>query len=105
MDGVELDLARLGEAGTRLTLVKNEFESASANAHGLAEAVGHDGLADALIDFAEKWDDTREDMVANIGTLAEISSGIAQAFGDLDTEYANALSASDAPTGGAPGAV
>ena len=91
MADVELDLARLNEAGRRLTTVKHEFEHASANSRGLAEAVGHDGLADALIDFAEKWDDTREDMVANIGTLAEAASGIADAFTRLDTEYAAAL--------------
>lgn len=91
MSGVELDLARLNEAGRRLTTVKHEFERASANSHGLAEAVGHDGLADALIDFADKWDDTREDLVANIGTLAQIASGIADAFTQLDTEYAAAL--------------
>jgi hypothetical protein len=103
VDGVELDLARLREAGAKLTSVKNEFENASANAQGLAEAVGHDGLADALIGFAEKWDDTREDMVANIATLAEVTAGIAQAFGDLDTEYANALSGADASASPAPG--
>jgi hypothetical protein len=91
MAGVELDLARLEEAGRRLTTVKHEFENASAGSRDLADAVGHDGLADALIDFAEKWDDTREDMVADIGTLAEIASGIADAFSQLDTEYAAAL--------------
>ncbi|GAA5086677.1 hypothetical protein GCM10025760_06910 [Microbacterium yannicii] len=102
MDGVQLNLARLLEAGSRLTSVKSEFENASANARGLADAVGHDGLADALIDFADKWDDTRKDMVANIGTLAEASTGIAEAFGQLDSEYANALSGDGAapPAGG-----
>ena len=91
MAGVELDLARLNEAGVMLTTVKHEFEQASATSRGLADAVGHDGLAGALIDFADKWDDTREDMVANIGTLAEIAAGISNAFGQLDTEYAAAL--------------
>ena len=91
MDGVQLNLARLLEAGSRLTSVKSEFENASANARGLADAVGHDGLADALIDFADKWDDTREDMVENIGTLAEAASGISEAFSQLDSEYAAAL--------------
>lgn len=91
MDEVELDLARLEEAGRQLTTVKHEFEQAAADSRGLADAVGHDGLADAIIDFADKWDDTREDMVANIGTLAEAASGIAEAFTQLDTEYAAAL--------------
>lgn len=90
-DGVEIDLARLDEAGRQLTAVKHEFEHASNNSRSLADAVGHDGLADALIDFADKWDDTREDMVENIGTLAEAASGISEAFSQLDSEYAAAL--------------
>ncbi|MHC2998444.1 hypothetical protein [Microbacterium sp. HJ5] len=101
MDGVELDIARLRETGTRLETVRAEFENASANARGLADAVGHDGLADALVDFADKWDDRRADMLENIGTLAEITTGIAEAFGQLDTEYAAALSGEGAPP--APG--
>ena len=106
MDGVELDLARLREAGGRLETVRAEFENASANARGLADAVGHDGLADALVDFAEKWDDRRADMLENIGTLAEITTGIAEAFGQLDSEYAAALSGDGAQSPApAPGVV
>lgn len=73
MDGIELNLARLAEAGTTLSRVKTEFESASARSAGLATAVGHASLGRALDAFSDKWDDTREDMVANIGVLGEIS--------------------------------
>lgn len=91
MDHVELDLARLEEAGRQLTTVKHELEGADARSEALAESVGHDGLAGALKDFADKWDDTRESMVADIGMLAEAATGISQAFTQLDAEYAAAL--------------
>lgn len=91
MSRIALDLARLHKAGGTLGTVKRELEGASASSRGLAEAVGHDSLADALLDFASKWDDTREDMVADIGTLGEVATGIADAFGQLDSDYASAL--------------
>lgn len=86
-----MNLARLSAAGNDLAVVKAEFESAAASSKGLSEAVGHGRLAEALVDFAEKWDDRREDMTKDIGALSESATGIAQAFGQLDTEYAAAL--------------
>ena len=105
VDGVRIDLARLAAAGSTLTVVKSEFEDAKNTSRGLAHAVGSDRLADALVDFADKWDDRRADMVENIGSLAEAATAIADAFGQLDTEYAAALdgSAAPAPAPGRPG--
>ncbi len=105
MDGVRIDLARLAAAGSTLTVVKSEFEDAKNTSRGLAQAVGSDRLADALVDFADKWDDRRADMVENIGALAEAATAIADAFGQLDTEYAAALdgSATPSPAPGRPG--
>lgn len=54
MDGIELNLARLSEAGTTLSRVKTEFESASARSAGLAAAVGHASLGGALDAFSER---------------------------------------------------
>lgn len=103
MERVRLDLARLADTGTTLSTVRSEFEGATNNAQTLADAVGHDTLADTLIDFADKWDDRRADMVENIGALADAATGIAQAFGQLDAEYAAALtqSSTSAPANGA----
>lgn len=97
MNGVRIDLARLSAAGSSLSVVKTEFEGAKSNGRALASAVGSDRLADALGDFTDKWDDRRADMVENIGSLAEAATGIADAFGQLDTEYAAALDGSAAP--------
>lgn len=91
MDRIRLDVARLHRAGDALNTVKSEFTSATGNANVLAEAVGDDALAQALVEFADTWDDRRADMVANLEVLAQTASGIAQAFGDLDREYAAAL--------------
>lgn len=91
MDRIRLDLARLEHTGRALSVVRTEFEDATSNAHDLAGAVGHHGLAEAVSRFAESWDDRRADMVENIAALADAATGIAQAFGDLDTAYAAAL--------------
>lgn len=91
VNGVRIDLARLARAGETLHTVKTEFEGAQGNARALADAVGHDGLANTLTDFTDKWDDRRADMVANIDALATAAAGIAEAFGTLDSDYAIAL--------------
>lgn len=91
MNRVRIDLARLARAGETLHIVKTEFEAAHGNARALADAVGHDGLAKTLIDFTDTWDDRRADMVANIDSLAAAATGISEAFGTLDSDYAAAL--------------
>ncbi len=97
MQRIQLDLERLRRSGQMLDAVRVEFEEATANAHGVAEAVGHRGLSAAITRFAESWDDRRADMTENIAALGQAASGIAEAFGDLDVAYAASLEGTSPP--------
>jgi hypothetical protein len=91
MGDLEIDTDVLAEAGRSLRRVANEFQHANANSDRAAEAVGHDGLAERVREFAHNWDDRRAKMVANVGSLAEASTGIGGAFDQLETDFVSAL--------------
>lgn len=91
MSDLEIDTDVLVEAGRSLRLVANEFEHANANSDRAAEAVGHEGLAERVREFAHNWDDRRGKMVNNVMSLAEASSGIGDAFDQLETDFVGAL--------------
>lgn len=57
----------------------------------IADAVGHDGLADAVRSFAHAWDDTRSDMTESIKGLGEATTSIADVFEQADQELAAAM--------------
>lgn len=88
---LKLDTVALREAGSGLRLVAQEFDGANAATNDLTPAIGHDGLASKVRDFAYSWDDKREKMVGVIGALAEACTGIGEGFEDLDAQFAGAL--------------
>jgi hypothetical protein len=88
---LEIDTEVLNEAGRSLRLVANEFEHANANSDRAAEAVGHDGLAERVREFAHNWDDRRAKIVNNVVSLAEASTGIGGAFDQLEADFVAAL--------------
>ena len=90
-DRLTLDTAALREAGTSLRLVAQEFSDANANSDGVAEIVGHAGLAECIGGFAHGWDDNRAKMVDSISGLAESCVGISDGFEKLDQDFASAL--------------
>ncbi|MDM7855106.1 hypothetical protein [Cellulomonas alba] len=91
MTDLQLDTAQLQEAGRTLRTVATEFHDANARSDSVAGAVGHDGLRDAIHDFAHGWDDTRADMVDAIAGLADACQGIGDGFEKIDTDFAAAL--------------
>lgn len=90
-DQLSLNTEELQTAGSNLRVVAQEFDSANANSDAAAEAVGHDGLADAIRDFAHGWDDRRAKMVDGIASLADACTGIGDGFEDLDKQFAAVL--------------
>jgi uncharacterized protein YukE len=103
MADLKMDLDAVRELGTSLTTVANEFENANANSNRIADAVGHDGLAGIVRDFAHKWDDTREKMTENLRKLADASTQVAQAFTDIDSQLGKSLEGdSAAPSSSGP---
>jgi len=88
---LNIDTAVLREAGAQLRIVATEFVHANVRSDDVAEAVGHDRLAERIRDFAHNWDDKREQMVEGVGQLAEIASGVGEVFEQVETEFVKAL--------------
>lgn len=97
MGDLRIDTHSLRDLGGELGQIGSEFEHANTRSDVIAGAVGHDGLADAITDFAHGWDDRRKDMVDSIQFMAKAATGIADAFEDADAQLADALS-DPAPT-------
>lgn len=81
MDGMRSDLARL----------QREFENANENSDAVAEAVGHDWLAERVRNFAHNWDNRRKDLVEQLQTVQDNMKEIQDAFEEIDVEFANGL--------------
>ena len=88
---LRVDTHLLREAGAQLRFIAGEFAHANANSDDAADAIGHDGFAEAARSFAHNWDDRRAEMVEKIGTLAESAKGVGEAFEKLDEEFAAGL--------------
>ena len=91
MNRLVIDVGMLKDLGTDLGKVATEFAEANVRSDDIAEAVGHDKLAQTVRSFAHGWDDTREDMTEQITFLSEASTEIAKVFEELDGELACAL--------------
>lgn len=87
-----VDYDKIEELGTGLETIRSELKNSESIAEEYGEDVSHSGLADALDDFADNWSDKRQEIVEQIGTLAEIAQGSAQAFRALDRALADSVS-------------
>ncbi|CAM3904159.1 hypothetical protein [Isoptericola cucumis] len=103
MADLRVDLDAVTELGSSLTTVADEFENATTKSDRIADAVGHEGLAGVVRDFASSWDDTREKMTENLRLLADASVQVAQAFTDIDSDLADGISGEGAPAPARPG--
>lgn len=92
MPDLRVDVAMFAELGSELGRIATEFAGANTTSDTIAEAVGHGGLADAVRDFAHKWDDKRTAMTGDIETLAKFATEIGEGFGQTDQGLADAVS-------------
>lgn len=83
---LEINTDTMREAGSSLRTVAVEFDAAKDHSREAADAVGHDGLADRLRNFADSWDGRREEILEDINTLSERCTVIAESFEQLDGE-------------------
>jgi uncharacterized protein YukE len=88
---LSIDMATLRTLADDLASIKQEFESADENAAAAAEATGHDGLQDRVNEFADKWRIKREDMMADLATLADVIRQVADTFTQVDADLARSL--------------
>jgi hypothetical protein len=88
---LRMDLDAVRTLGDSLSVVAGEFEDAGVRSDRIADAVGHEGLAGVVRDFASSWDDTRARMTQNLRLLADSSTQVAQAFTDVDRDLARGI--------------
>lgn len=91
MSDLNIDTDMLLEAGHSLRVVATELAHANANSDQAAEVVGHEGLAEHVRAFAHNWDDRRQKILDNVVALADASTGIGDAFTELEDEFVAAL--------------
>ena len=91
MSDLVVDTTALSDLGTDLARVATEFSEANVHSDTIADAVGHERLADKVRSFAHGWDDTREDMVEQITFLSEAATAIADTLIETDGQLACSL--------------
>lgn len=91
MADVIVDWDGLRTLSGQLKTVSIEFQDANTRSDGIADAVGHAGLAGAVRHFAHGWDDRRAEMVEAIAYLSDATAGVAEAFEMTDKDLAAAM--------------
>jgi hypothetical protein len=105
MTDLKLDLDRLRQLNSDLLAVSAEFGSADEFSDSVANATGHDGLHDAVRDFAHKWNKKRPEMKDGVVKLQKKLQAITDGFTQLDAQLAKAMEqtrSEEAPKGATP---
>lgn len=82
----------LHAAARTIHTVVVDFRSAGSQAHDAAQHVGHPGLAQRVVAFADQWDIHRERTSQLLERLADALDAVSDTFADLDREAATTLS-------------
>ncbi|MFD1825191.1 MULTISPECIES: hypothetical protein [Mumia] len=90
-DRIAVDTDVLNEAGRGLRRTYEGFEQTNAWSRPDRETIAHNSLRDRLEEFADNWDDKREDMMEAIKGLGEAAEAAAEAFENLEDEFVKAL--------------
>jgi len=72
------------------TIVRN-LERAGSDASALAGMIPVSDLANAVEDFAGKWDDRRRSLIEDVNALKEQAAAVADAFENVDSSLVDAL--------------
>lgn len=104
---LKADLDEVAMVSTNLQSIVQRLESAASDSSALAGAIPVEALASASTDFANKWDDRRKELIEQVSSLQKEAAAFVQAFTDVDSQLADALTrppqttpASPAPGGG-----
>ncbi len=97
MSDLRLDLARLTQLRDDLKAVIDEFHGAEDFSDVVADATGHDPLADEVRDFASKWNTKRKQMASDVQALHDQLAAITDGFTKVDHGLRQALEKSAKP--------
>lgn len=95
---LKVDLDQVEMVSTNLQSIVQRLGSAQADADSLADAIPVESLASASTDFAAKWDDRRRELVEQVGSLQKEAQAFVQAFTDVDSQLADALTRPPQPS-------
>lgn len=91
MADLVIDTGTLRELDSSLRLIVDTLDGAGGLSRSTADACGDGHLAGVLIDFADDWEDTREDMLEAVRSISQAVHMIATAFDEVDGELLKAL--------------
>lgn len=98
-NGVYIPMTRMKSVSRGLTDVITEFEEASSNQDGAADAIGTPAdkteLKSAMGEFESAWDDRRTKLKRQLQSLQEHIDGLVEGFENGDIELASSLDSSN----------
>jgi len=91
MADLVVDSAMLHDLHRRLAFVVSMLEQAEPLARYTAGACASGGLAEAVVDFAEDWEDHREDILNDVRTISNMVSTVDDGFSKMDAALRDVL--------------
>ncbi|WP_378146930.1 hypothetical protein ACFJGV_03725 [Cnuibacter sp. UC19_7] len=91
MPDLLVDTDTLRSLDEALKLIVATLDGAEGMSRSTADASGNGELAGRLIDFADDWEDNREDMLEAVRTVSDAIHFIAQGFEVLDQDLLDAI--------------
>jgi hypothetical protein len=91
MTDLVLDTTRLEQLYKDLVLVSSNFASVDFTTRRAAAAVGHHELAERIQDFADGWDNRREEITASLDALWHAVQAVHRTFTEVDAELDKVL--------------
>jgi hypothetical protein len=90
-DHLRVDLDELTEAGRSLKALREEFDRSGELSDGVGDALGHDGLADAVHDFATNWKYHRQKLGGALDAVADMATESAKTYRETDDQLADKI--------------
>ncbi|GAB2328685.1 WXG100 family type VII secretion target [Streptomyces griseoincarnatus] len=85
-----VDYEFLSDCERKLGQLKKTFEDIENRRDDMKEHWGGRGIAEAMEDFVDNWDDYRTRLVESLESVGKLVAGSKKAFEDLDGELAKA---------------
>ncbi len=85
---IAVDTAGLADMAARLRELRATFDGMEDHIEGETDAVGHEHLADRLVEFADNWSHTRDEVGEQLDAVAAGAAGAGEAFAECETDSA-----------------
>lgn len=98
MADVSIDFAKLAASRSDLKQAVENFEYTEKFSDDVARSVGHDGLSNTVQDFADSWNDKREDLIEQLTMVHDFIDAVYESFTELDERLGKGVDPSRANT-------